>query len=339
MSLLISRHDAVADEHVVVGGFAHLAEALPAPDAPDSHNRLLLLPMTLRAHGIDSSLEIFTCQRPVKFFSDGPFTGFVGDGWVYGQALLNEADFVGDESESPLSALASFAYEHVLAPSLPLNGMNLARCWNYLPDINGLENNLERYRWFNIGRHAAFARHGRLPHRAAAHAVPAACALGVGGNKVGISFLGVDGALTAIENGNQISAYDYPHDYGPKAPMFSRAVRTSISGAPCLFVSGTASITGHQTMHKGDVTAQTDLAIDHIEHLLAQLIEPFSASNSYVKAYVRYPEDCDDVLDVLRTRWPQVMERGKLSVLIADICRNDLDVEIELCCGLLAATK
>ena len=306
--------------------------------------------MTRRDATIGSSLEIFASTETAEPFSVGPFTGFKGDGWVYGQALLNEIDFASSEIDfassefsyarseiaAPLTALASFAYEHMLAPDGPLDGMNLARCWNYLPDINGIERNLERYRWFNVGRHCAFARHGRLPFASATNAVPAACALGVGGDKVGIAFLGVDGELSAIENANQISAYDYPPDYGPKAPMFSRAVLTSVGGAPCLFVSGTASITGHQTMHMGDVGAQTGLAISHIEHLCAQLPEPFPASSSYIKVYVRRPGDCDTIMGVVRRRWPQTVAQGKVSLLIADICRADLDVEIELCCGLLA---
>ena len=289
---------------MIIGGFAHLSNV---PATTDSCWPLLPLPMTHQTSAIGSAVEIFASTTSVEPFSNGPFTGFKGDGWVYGQALLSEADFVSTEFQAPLTALANVAYDHMLAPGGPLDGMNLARCWNYLPNINGIERNLERYRWFNIGRHSAFARHGRLPLASATHAVPAACALGVGGEQVGIAFLGVDGPLTAIENTNQISAYDYPLDYGPKAPMFSRAVRTSIGGAPCLFVSGTASITGHQTMHVGDVAAQTALALSHIERLLAQLPEPFPASSSYIKVYVRHPDDCDTVINVLRRRWPQAV--------------------------------
>ena len=334
MSLFISRLDATRHTQAIVGGFAHLSAGSAATDAPPP---LLPLPMTCHDDAIGSVLEIFESTKSADNFSNGPFTGFKGEGWVYGQALLSEVDFANTEFAAPLTELASFAYEHMLAPGGPLGGMNLARCWNYLPDINRIERNLERYRWFNVGRHSAFARHGRLPRALAAHAVPAACALGVGGDKVGVAFLGVDGELVAIENAHQISAYDYPPDYGPKAPMFSRAVRTSVGGAPCLFVSGTASITGHQTMHAGDVAAQTALALSHIEHLLAQLPEPFPASSAYIKVYVRHPKDCDTVMGALHERWPQAVTHGKVSLLIADICRDDLDVEIELCCGLLAS--
>lgn len=333
MSLYISRPNAATHPHFIVGGFAHLSAVATATDL---RLPLLLLPMTHHGAAIATAVEIFASTTSAEPFSNGTFTCFKGDGWVYGQALLSEIDFVDTEFAAPLTALASFAYEHMLAPGGPLDGMNLARCWNYLPDINGIERDLERYRWFNLGRHSAFARHGRLPLASATQAVPAACALGVGGDRVGIAYLAVDGELTAIENGHQISAYDYPPDYGPKAPMFSRAVQTTISGAPCLFVSGTASITGHQTMHIGDVGAQTSLALSHIEHLLAQVPEPFAASSSYVKVYVRHPGDCDTVMGVVSSRWPQTVALGKVSLLIADICRDDLDVEIELCCGLLA---
>ena len=335
MTFFISRHNVVSAARPIVGGFAHLNDASSV--ASDPEPCLLTLPMTRHDAGMATALEIFGSTKSAEAFSEGPFNGFRGDGWVYGQALLRESDFVGCSTEPALCALARSTYEWMLKPDGPLAHMNLTRCWNYLPEINGTEHDLERYRWFNIGRHAAFAHFGCLPNGPTPCAVPAACALGVGGDRVGIAFLAVDGEVIAIENEHQISAYDYPPDYGPKAPMFSRAVRSSIGGASCFFVSGTASITGHQTMHVGDVAAQTRLTLSHIERLLAQLPEPFPASSWYIKVYVRRPEDCETVMGVVRGHWPQAVAHGKVSLLIADICRHDLDVEIELCCGLLAA--
>ena len=53
--------------------------------------------------------------------------------------------------------------------------------------------------------------------------VPAACALGSrNGSPLVIYFLASRQPVTPVENPRQISAYDYPAQYGPK-PAFSRA--------------------------------------------------------------------------------------------------------------------
>ena len=62
-----------------------------------------------------------------------------------------------------------------------------------------------------------------------------------------------------VENPRQVSAYRYPPTYGPRvADLLARgAGRTSAAATIALFISGTASIVGHETVHQGDVRAQT----------------------------------------------------------------------------------
>ena len=137
---------------------------------------------------------------------------------------------------------------------------HLARLWNYLPQINVETDGLERYRQFNSARRNALIAY----RRDLTGNVPAACALGsVTGSPLVIYFLASRQAATAVENPRQVSAYEYPAQYGPK-PAFSRA---SILGNT-LFISGTASIVGHETVHVGDVTAQTRETLANIEALV-----------------------------------------------------------------------
>ena len=59
-----------------------------------------------------------------------------------------------------------------------------------------------------------------------------------------------------LENPRQTSAYEYATRYGPESPKFSRAIALSCGDYATIFISGTASITGSQTQHAGDIAAQ-----------------------------------------------------------------------------------
>lgn len=141
-----------------------------------------------------------------------------------------------------------------------------------------------------------------------------------------VYFLASRKAATAVENPRQISAYDYPPQYGPK-PAFSRA---SILG-DILFISGTASIVGHETVHVGDVVAQTRETLTNIEALLSEAnrvsgANRFSTRSLAYKVYVRNRADLSLIQSQLE---PALDPKARVLYLHADICRQDLLVEIE----------
>lgn len=76
---------------------------------------------------------------------------------LFGVIELDEQAFSTTGRESALQQATGEAYRRIFrllaAQELP----HLWRVWNYLADINGETNGLERYRQFNIGRHDAFA--------------------------------------------------------------------------------------------------------------------------------------------------------------------------------------
>jgi chorismate lyase/3-hydroxybenzoate synthase len=266
-----------------------------------------------------------------------------GDDVLFGcisvaESECRQADERGDGDASALHAATSQAYREIFATLDELAYPHLLRVWNYLPQINVDTHGMERYRQFNSARRNALVASGRdLKGN-----VPAACALGsVNGSPLVIYFLASREAPTVIENPRQVSAYEYPSQYGPK-PAFSRAsVLRETSGA-ILFISGTASIVGHQTVHAGDVEAQTRETFVNIEALLGEANRVSGGAQPHVgrrggrarfgletlayKVYVRNSAD----LPLIQSQLHAALGReAQVVYLQADICRQDLLVEIE----------
>ena len=122
---------------------------------------------------------------------------------------------------------------------------HLLRIWNYLPGINAKDNEIERYRLFCLGRHQAFFEHGHLSN----HELPAASAVGTQAGSLWIYFLAATLPGIQRENPRQLSAYSYPRHYGPRSPSFARATLTHWGKEWHLYISGTASIVGHLSLH------------------------------------------------------------------------------------------
>src|SRR4051812_29509743 len=191
---------------------------------------------------------------------------------------------------------------------------HVLRVWNHVRDINGVEHGLERYRAFCAGRHAAFAQRGY----AMRGDLPAASAVGMGAGGVTLYFIAARTPAVSIENPRQVSAYDYPPRYGPRSPSFSRAVR----GAGLVLVSGTSSVVGHETRHAGDVAAQVEETLINLDAIVraAGASEVLTA-----KVYVRRPND----YELIAARLREAMPRTQTMFLHAELCREDLLVEIE----------
>ncbi len=247
-------------------------------------------------------------------------------GLLYGVIDLDELEFPETPGCSPLQAAGAEAYRRIFrlldAEQVP----HLWRVWNYLDGINLETHGLERYRQFNIGRQDAFLE----CHRGATGNVPAACAIGLAGGPLSIAFMAGTTPAVAVENPRQVSAYNYPPDYGPCSPTFSRAVLACLPGQEILFVSGTASIVGHQTVHPGDVAGQCREAMANIGAVLAEARSqcrsaPFSAAELTYRVYVRHASDFRIIRDTLSP----LIDGAEVLYVQADICRSDLLLEIE----------
>ncbi len=267
--------------------------------------------------------------------------------WLLGAIDLSEAtDKANDEG---LSELSHRAYSDLFKALDEAGTPHLLRIWNYLPRINGFNDSdhsaagqgtgLERYRQFNFGRQQAFMD----AERAAFDGAPAACALGIRQGALSIRFLAGRKAPVPVENPRQVSAYRYPPTYGPRAPTFSRAALAEMGGGDvALFISGTASIIGHETVHPGDVREQTretlrNLAavVDAANNAAGNLEAPHDGARFTVPAldcviYVRHVNDVAAIREVIDELLGADSHFATHAVVLeADICRSDLLVEIE----------
>jgi len=233
-----------------------------------------------------------------------------------------------DQAHPTLHEATTQAYREMCA-TLDAHGYpHLLRVWNYLPDINGDSNGTERYRQFNTARQHALRASGRP----LSGNVPAASALGAAADSpLVVYFLAARTAPTFLENPRQLSAYDYPRQYGTHPPVFSRATVLPLGGIAALFISGTASIVGHRSLHVGDTAAQTREALTNIEALLgeANRVAPgahFTLGTLACKVYVRRAID----LPLIQAELDAALDPDTRRVyLLADICRQELLVEIE----------
>ena len=257
---------------------------------------------------------------------------------LLGVIELPEAMFAADTDKTPLQQATESAYRQIFALLDALRYPYLFRCWNYMADINTHSFGLERYRQFNLGRQDAFLAHGRD----VVGNVPAACALGFGQTglvqgpptTLTIAFLAGRVAPLNIENPRQISAYQYPQEYGPRSPTFSRASLVCMGQNEVLFISGTASIVGHATLHPGNVVAQTRETVANIKAVLDEAnrqsclaSQPkFDLASLYYTVYVRHPADLAQIRAGLAHC---VGDAFNAVFLQADMCRGDLLLEIE----------
>jgi enamine deaminase RidA (YjgF/YER057c/UK114 family) len=234
----------------------------------------------------------------------------------------------GPQQPAPLELATDLAYREMYASLAALGSPHLVRVWNYIPDINLETHGFERYRQFNTARHEA----SRACGRAVEGNVPAASALGAAAQSpLTVYFLASHRAPAFIENPRQVSAYRYPAQYGPRSPAFSRATVLGEGTEAMLFVSGTASIVGHRTLHAGDPAAQTRETLVNIQALLDAAAGRFGGTKLRLetlayKVYVREPKD----LPVIRAQLQSALgPAAAILYLEADICRQDLAVEIE----------
>ena len=255
-----------------------------------------------------------------------------GGDLLFGCIALAESEVLpapgGSTAHSALQVATSEVYREICATLDAERYPHLLRIWNYLPDINGTEHGSERYGQFNGARRRALRACGR----ALEGNVPAASVLGSpAGSPLVVYFLAGRTAPTFLENPRQVSAYHYPSEYGAHRPSFSRAALLRQPGSTTLFVSGTASIVGHRSLHPEDTAAQTRETLANIEALLGAANRAaagvrFELGALACKVYLRRSSD----LPLVQAELHDALGAGaRVIYLQADVCRQDLLVEIE----------
>ncbi|NEX21745.1 hypothetical protein G3480_15735 [Thiorhodococcus mannitoliphagus] len=251
-----------------------------------------------------------------------------GNDLLFGTLRQDEDWATRSDADKPALEQATEAAFRAMFRCLDAKGYpHLVRVWSYLPRINVLEAGLERYRQFNIGRQTAFAASGR----SLTDALPAASALGGREDGLRLGFLASRDPACSLENPRQVSAYCYPKAYGPRSPTFARAALMTQADMACLFISGTAAIMGHRSLHPGDASTQTRETIINLQAVIAEAnriqgAQAFFAERLEYLIYVRHATDLDAVAAELETWLPG---HRRWHFMQADICRRELLVEIE----------
>ncbi len=236
-----------------------------------------------------------------------------GEGPVWGAAVV---PFSGEDRSAEVRAV----YLDMLQM---LKGSQIYRIWNFVPGINAQEDDLENYRAFNIGRWQAFEESGYLELNNRQH--PAASAVGIEGKNLAIAFCAGKEASASFENPFQVPAWKYPKEYGPKSPCF---VRGAVVDNHTVYLSGTASILGHESTDQSDLSGQFDTTMENVDIMLEEMGTDRRNESAQFRIYLRNQDDFPAVLQ----RWKSEVSSSvfdRTCFLQADICRKELIIEIE----------
>jgi chorismate lyase/3-hydroxybenzoate synthase len=245
---------------------------------------------------------------------------------------------VPDAAPAEFEALTYSAYTELLQAIAKTPHRDIVKIWNYFGDINQGDDDAEKYRRFSIGRANAFD-----DNRVLEKSVPAGTAIGTPqSSQFTIISLSTSREFRPAENPRQVSAYEYPRQYGPRSPKFSRGGSVAASGSRLCVVSGTAAIIGHESQHPYDIEAQFDETVHNLDLLsgaIAALDDHDDAMSwrqgSVLRVYLKNGDDADFVRAQLKR-----LLGGRLtnvSLLHATICRRELVIEIDGACVLSAA--
>lgn len=215
----------------------------------------------------------------------------------------------------------TFAKMHRLLKleQMPIN--SIVRQWNYVRKIVGVVGEFQNYQQFNDAR-SYFYDQTQWPE-----GYPAATGIGVICGKISVDFDAATGLdnVKAIDNLLQVAAHVYSQEVligkqtvHKRTPKFERA---KIAG-DTLYISGTASIRGEDSIGWDDIDKQTIVTLENIEHLVEQAgTKPMEA----MRAYIKRPELVAPARKIIEERYPDI----EAVYVISDVCRDELLIEIE----------
>jgi chorismate lyase/3-hydroxybenzoate synthase len=263
-----------------------------------------------------SRIEFWRVPQPPAREAHAHFCLQHGDGLLFGELRIDE--------DGDLAQATEHAYGLMQAHSHRLGFPHLLRVWHYFGAINAGEDDAERYRQFCVGR-------ARVISARPDEGYAAATAIGVPAppDQLVVQWIAAKQPGIAIENPRQVPAFDYPRDYGPVSPGFSRAMLLP-GPVPLLLVSGTASIVGHASQHD-DTRTQLDEIFINIESLLhaaevAAGARADLANDGLLRVYLRDPSEASAVRGLLLER---LGSNACFMLLHGDVCRENLRVEVE----------
>lgn len=220
------------------------------------------------------------------------------------------------------------------------------RMWNFIPGIHESHAGLDRYQSFCRARHEPLERH----LKAIGDGFPAATVIGTRAQEGVIYFLAAKEPGRHLENPRQLPPPEYPEAYGPRSPSFSRATLARSGGetanAPslargprldpiaesALYISGTASIVGHESRHSFDTGRQTREILRNLEELVQTAGRASGLAFRDLRDIVRarvFLRDLADLPAVSALLQPALPGAQPILYHEGDLCRRELMIEIE----------
>lgn len=217
--------------------------------------------------------------------------------------------------------------------NFPVN--SIVRQWNYIENISHIDEGQQNYQVFNDSRSRFYAKADWTL------GYPAATGIGTqsGGVMVEvIAIVGKDLINKALDNSFQIAAHKYsqgvllgavdPCTQEHTTPKFERGRIVGLADKQTIYISGTAAIRGETSLIADDVTEQTRITMENIEHLIAPVMLTGSRTDfeyKLLRIYVKNPWQMEEVRSYMKSNYPDVRK----IYICADICREELLLEIE----------
>lgn len=222
---------------------------------------------------------------------------------------------------------------------------DVVRQWNYIEDILGVKTRTDKeyqnYQVLNDVRASYYAKEEFI------NGYPASTGIGMNAGGIILEFISIkpeNGVnIVPLKNPGQIDAYDYSQGVlvgnalilqkKKSSPKFERAKYISINEKKTIYVSGTASIRDEKTIGENDVKKQTVITIENIDKLISgnNLINSGISNNyekrlfAFIRVYVKNKSEIKVVKEICDSYYKDV----PINYLVADICRDNLLVEIE----------
>ncbi|MFH1052215.1 MAG: hypothetical protein V1779_14950 [bacterium] len=218
----------------------------------------------------------------------------------------------------------------------------IVRQWNYIEDILKISETGQHYQIFNDARSVFY----NLDKWEAGY--PAATGIGVNAGGVSIVFYAFipisDILIIPLNNPLQKDAHRYSKEVlvgdsmeAKTTPKFERGKLILRDDGFDIFVSGTAAIIGEEANEKSGAGQQTLTTIQNIEKLIEldnvkknfRGFPEFKKVNiSNIRVYIKNQSDFENVKQICEANYPNI----PIIYLQADVCRDELLVEIEANC-------
>jgi enamine deaminase RidA (YjgF/YER057c/UK114 family) len=245
------------------------------------------------------------------------------------------------ESDTKSAAEAAFNQMKAILDKEGMSFNHIVRQWNYIGNILEMNDGFQNYQLFNEVRSEFYKKYRTV------QGYPAATGIGMKLGGVNIDFCAVMAGeailVEPIDNPNQVNAYEYDQEVlrgmpcegmsVKHPPQFERALLLTRKVKSTLFISGTASIIGQDTIGIDDIEKQTFVTIDNINNLTDQkrigqiLSDTDQDWGKYIliRVYVKNQENFSIVQAICTDKFPEV----QMTLIESDICRDNLLVEIE----------